>query len=72
VKQSGASYLTWAGIGATRLLPVVLMLAMTAEWSQRTAMSTFTQEPRRGRVLAAKIAAGLEVRLRKRGRDVSR
>ena len=21
VKQSGASYLTWAGIGATRLLP---------------------------------------------------
>jgi hypothetical protein len=63
VKQSGASYLTWAGIGATRLLPVVLILAMTAEWSQRTAMSTFTQEPRRGRVLAAKIAAGLGVSL---------
>jgi ABC-2 type transport system permease protein len=34
------------------------MLAMTAEWSQRTAMTTFTQEPRRGRVLAAKILTG--------------
>jgi hypothetical protein len=48
VKQSSTSYLTWAGIGLTRLFPVVLILAMTAEWSQRTAMSTFTLEPRRG------------------------
>jgi hypothetical protein len=63
VKQSGASYLTWAGLGLTRLLPVVLMLAMTAEWSQRTAVSTFTQEPRRGRVLAAKVAISLGVGL---------
>lgn len=63
VKQSGASYLTWAGLGLTRLLPVVLILAMTAEWSQRTAMSTFTQEPRRGRVLTAKIVTGLGVSL---------
>jgi hypothetical protein len=63
VKQSGASYLTWSVLGITRLLPVVLMLAMTAEWSQRTAMSTFTLEPRRGRVLAAKVAAGLGVSL---------
>ena len=58
ITQSRASYLAWAGLGLTRLLPVVLMLAMTAEWSQRTAMTTFTQEPRRGRVLAAKILTG--------------
>ena len=58
ITQSRASYLAWAGLGLTRLLPVVLMLTMTAEWSQRTAMTTFTQEPRRSRVLAAKILTG--------------
>jgi ABC-2 type transport system permease protein len=63
VAQTRASYLTWAGLGLTRLLPIVLMLAMTAEWSQRTAMTTFTQEPRRGRVLTAKIAAGMGIGL---------
>ncbi len=61
ITQSRASYLTWAALGLTRLLPVVLMLAMTAEWSQRTAMTTFTQDPRRGRVLAAKILTGQAV-----------
>jgi ABC-2 type transport system permease protein len=63
VPQSRASYLTWAGLGLTRLLPIVLMLAMTAEWSQRTALTTFTQEPRRARVLAAKVATGLGISL---------
>ena len=59
VTQDRASYLTWAALGLTRLLPIVLLMAMTAEWSQRTALTTFTLEPRRGRVLTAKIAAGL-------------
>ena len=63
VPQSRASYLTWAGLGLTRLLPILLMLAMTAEWSQRTALTTFTQEPRRARVLAAKVATGLGISL---------
>lgn len=63
VPQTRASYLTWAGLGLTRLLPIVLMLAMTAEWSQRTAMTTFTQEPRRARVLAAKILTGTAISL---------
>jgi ABC-2 type transport system permease protein len=59
VTQDRASYLTWAALGLSRLLPIVLLMAMTAEWSQRTALTTFTLEPRRGRVLTAKIAAGL-------------
>ena len=59
VTQDRASYLTWAALGLSRLLPLVLLMAMTAEWSQRTAMTTFTLEPRRGRVLAAKVVAGL-------------
>lgn len=41
------------------LLPVLGILAATAEWSQRTAMTTFALEPRRGRVISAKIVAML-------------
>jgi hypothetical protein len=59
VSQSPTDYLTWAGLGVSRLLPMVLLLSMTAEWGQRTALITFTLEPRRGRVLAAKGGAGL-------------
>jgi hypothetical protein len=59
VAQNRASFLTWAVLGMTRLLPIALMLTMTAEWSQRTALTTFTLEPRRGRVLAAKVVAGV-------------
>ena len=61
VTQDRASYLTWAALGVSRLLPLVLLMAMTAEWSQRTAMTTFTLEPRRGRVLTAKVLAGLTI-----------
>ena len=43
----------------TTLLPVVGLLAMTSEWTQRTALTTFTISPRRGRVIAAKFAAAL-------------
>lgn len=41
------------------LLPVVGILAMTSEWSQRTALVTFTLEPRRGRVVLAKAVGAL-------------
>jgi hypothetical protein len=47
--------------GVALLLPVVGVLAMTSEWSQRTALSTFTLVPRRGRVLSAKVVAALVV-----------
>jgi ABC-2 type transport system permease protein len=63
ITQSRAAYLTWAALGLSRLLPVALMLTVTAEWSQRTAMITFTQEPRRSRVLAAKLLTGLAASL---------
>ena len=43
------------------LLPVLGILTMTAEWSQRTALVTFALEPRRGRVLLAKGIAALLV-----------
>jgi hypothetical protein len=41
------------------LLPVLGIMAATAEWSQRTGLVTFTLEPRRGRVVLAKVLAAL-------------
>jgi ABC-2 type transport system permease protein len=39
------------------LLPVLGVLSVTSEWSQRTALTTFALVPRRERVLAAKLLA---------------
>jgi ABC-2 type transport system permease protein len=41
------------------LLPVLAILLVTSEWSQRTAMTTFSLEPHRARVIAAKLVVGL-------------
>ena len=43
------------------LLPIIGILAVTSEWSQRAALVTFTLEPRRGRVAAAKTISALLV-----------
>ena len=40
------------------LLPIVGLLVVTSEWSQRTALTTFTLVPERGRVVTAKLLAG--------------
>jgi ABC-2 type transport system permease protein len=45
------------------LLPLVGLLAVTSEWSQRTALTTFTLVPERGRVAAAKLLAGSSLAL---------
>jgi ABC-type transport system involved in multi-copper enzyme maturation permease subunit len=39
------------------LLPVLGVLSVSSEWSQRTALTTFALVPRRERVLAAKLLA---------------
>ncbi|WP_244928528.1 hypothetical protein [Nocardioides sp. W7] len=41
------------------LLPVLGILLVTQEWSQRTAIVTFSQEPHRRRVVEAKVLAAL-------------
>jgi ABC-2 type transport system permease protein len=43
----------------TVLLPVLGILSMTGEWSQRTALTTFALVPARWRVITAKVAAGV-------------
>ncbi|MEU2200513.1 ABC transporter permease [Isoptericola sp. NPDC019482] len=45
------------------LVPMVAVLAVTGEWSQRGALTTFALVPRRGRVVAAKALAVLLVTL---------
>jgi ABC-2 type transport system permease protein len=59
VEQSYTSYLGFAAVALSILLPVVSILTLTSEWSQRTAFATFTQEPRRLRVVTAKITVSL-------------
>ncbi|GAA1520157.1 ABC transporter permease [Kribbella lupini] len=54
------TYLNFVGATATPqsiLLPVLGILAVTAEWSQRTGLVTFTLEPSRIRVAVAKLVA---------------
>lgn len=57
--QTHASYLRVAALGLTILLPVVAILMFTGEWSQRSIITTFTQEPRRIRVVHAKLAVSM-------------
>lgn len=41
------------------LLPVLGVLLVCGEWSQRTTLTTFTLVPERGRILSAKLAASI-------------
>lgn len=45
------------------LLPIMGIMSATQEWSQRTALATFTLVPRRGRIITAKITAALVLTL---------
>lgn len=48
-----------AGFITSVLLPVLGIMLVTSEWSQRTALVTFTLEPRRARVIGAKLGVGI-------------
>ena len=53
------TFLNYMGVMATPqgfLLPVLGILLITQEWSQRTGMVTFTLEPHRGKVIGAKVS----------------
>ncbi|WP_353952643.1 ABC transporter permease [Knoellia sp. S7-12] len=53
------TFLGFTSLPLVMLLPIVGIMAATAEWSQRTGLVTFTLEPRRGRVIVAKIVAAV-------------
>ncbi len=45
------------------MLPIIAILSVTSEWSQRTGLVTFTQVPQRGTVVMAKMTAAVLVGL---------
>lgn len=52
-------FLGAASAGVMLLLPVIGVMAMTSEWTQRTALTTFTLSPRRIRVQLAKFVSAV-------------
>jgi hypothetical protein len=56
-----ASYFEISLLPVNLLLPVLAILTVTSEWSQRTALTTFTLVPRRGRIAAAKVLAATAI-----------
>ncbi|GGL89470.1 MULTISPECIES: ABC transporter permease [Micromonospora] len=56
-EQTFALFFTFTLLPIGVLLPVLGILSITSEWSQRTALATFALVPRRERVIVAKLAA---------------
>ncbi len=52
-------FLGAASTGVMLILPVIGVMAMTSEWTQRTALTTFTLSPRRVRVQLAKFVSAI-------------
>jgi ABC-2 type transport system permease protein len=62
--KSDLTYYTFAkaiGFPMTVILPIIAILAITGEWSQRTGLTTFTLVPHRTRVILAKVGASVMV-----------
>jgi ABC-2 type transport system permease protein len=51
------SFATAIGFPMSVILPVIAILGVTGEWSQRSGLTTFTLVPSRGRVIGAKAMA---------------
>ncbi|WP_114422786.1 ABC transporter permease subunit [Nocardioides houyundeii] len=59
--QTYESFAAAIGAPMSVILPMVAILAVTSEWSQRTGLTTFTLVPHRGRVLLAKAAVAVAI-----------
>ena len=57
------SFARASGFPMSVILPMIAILAVTSEWSQRSGLTTFTLVPSRGRVIGAKAIATLLVGL---------
>ena len=51
------NFATAIGFPMSVILPMIAILAVTSEWSQRSGLTTFTLVPSRGRVIGAKAIA---------------
>lgn len=55
------AFATAIGVPMAVLLPVMAILSVTSEWSQRTGLTTFTLVPHRGRIIGAKAVTSVLV-----------
>jgi len=55
------NFATAIGFPMSVILPMIAILAVTSEWSQRSGLTTFTLVPRRSRVIVAKATAAFVV-----------
>lgn len=53
------TFATAIGVPMTVLLPMITILSITSEWSQRSGLGTFTMVPHRSRVIAAKAVGSV-------------
>ena len=58
---SYSSFATAIRFPVAVLLPIIAILVVTSEWSQRSGLTTFTQLPQRRRVIMAKFIASVAV-----------
>lgn len=56
-----STFTSATNIPMTVILPVIAILSVTGEWSQRTGLTTFALVPHRGQVIAAKAMASVAV-----------
>lgn len=64
VPDEGITYASFGaaiGFPMAVLLPIMAILAVTGEWSQRTGLITFTLVPHRGQVILGKVIAAVSV-----------
>lgn len=62
--DSEITYMTFGtaiGVPMAIILPVIAILSVTSEWSQRTGLTSFSLVPHRGRVVNAKLAVAVGV-----------
>ncbi|MCW2840820.1 MAG: transporter permease [Aeromicrobium sp.] len=60
-EQVYSSFAAAIGIPMTVILPIIAVLSVTSEWSQRNGLTSFTLVPNRNRVIAAKGAVTLGI-----------
>jgi len=59
--QTYEAFASAIGFPMAVVLPMVAILSVTSEWSQRSGLTTFTLVPSRGRVIAAKAVGALVI-----------
>ncbi|MFI7067331.1 ABC transporter permease [Kribbella sp. NPDC050124] len=62
--DASLTYYTFAkaiGFPMTVVLPMIAILSITGEWSQRSGLTTFTLVPHRTRIVAAKVVSSVAV-----------